>query len=250
MIQINENNEGQAKLKLAIIEPSSMNLKFDISNIVLDNKVASKDGDYFVWDSSPINLGSLSISGDLKLPSDSPINYDATDHANIKVIIIGEASKSSIPSDYQDDFNIENGDLIYTTDSLEVNVSQEDIDTIKDGIIDLDQTYLETIINNETGLELGAEIYISSDKSNLYNTENKINERLLEITSNQNETKRFLLKNTLEEVEKTLTEGEIYTGIKFIAGKLDDNKGNEIQFTNNMSLNIKSSVAVKLRINQ
>ena len=241
---------NNAELKISITEPSSMNIDFAFDTISIAGVAGTKENDYFIWSGSEIQLGTVSLDGTLEVPSDNIINYDSTDTANIDVSIKGKAEKTEIPPEYQDEFNIENGDLIYTSDPMEVDISQDDIDTMQEGVINLDETYLETIIENNTGLQLAAEVYIGNDKSNLYITDNKVNERLLEVTLNENEPKRFLLKNAINKVEETLTEGNVYMGIKFIAGDLDVDTGTDINFTDNMSLNIKSSVYVKVRINQ
>ena len=259
--EIKTLDNGEARLELAIDEPETMNFDFVFNSIKIDGVSGDKDGNIFRWTENSdnttngITLGDVSIDGEIN-PPDDKISYDATDHANVAISIVGEASYDSsdnnddLPEELQD-IDVENGDLIYKTEPTEVDISQEDIDTMRDGVIDLEQTYLETIIDNNTGMELAAEIYIGStnDKTNLYTAANKVNEKLLEVTVDENDPKRFLLKNTIDKVEKTLTEGNVYMGIKFLAGDFDDDKTN-FDFSTNASLNIKSSVFVKVRVNQ
>jgi len=260
-----KTHNGKARLDLAINEPKSMNMNFDFTSISIDSIEGQEDGENsdFYWtnntDSSNnevITLGNVSLDGTVTLPDDKIISYDATDHANVAISIVGKASYDSNDSndamtDELEDIKVENGDLIYEAEPVEVKMTQEDIETMREGVIDLEQTYLETIIDNNTGIELTAEIYIGStnNKTKLYTSANKVNERLLEVTVEENDPKRFLLKNTIDKVEETLTEGNVYMGIKFLAGDLDTDT-TDFDFSTNSSLNIKSSVFVKVRVNQ
>jgi hypothetical protein len=51
-------------------------------------------------------------------------------------------------------------------------------------------------------------------------------------------------------VKNTLTSEDIYIGFKIKAGDLSTNKDMKIEFTENTILDIKSSVFVKLKVNQ
>ena len=254
-----ETYKDKANLKLAINEPKSMNMNFKFSKISIAGIDGEDKEEYFQWTESTdtntegITLGDIKLNGAIELPDDNIINYDATDFANVNISIIGKASYNStedqLPEELKE-IEVEDGDLIYKTEPMEVDISQEEIDTMQEGIIDLDETYLETVIDNNTEIDLAAEVYIGSDKDNMYTSDNKVNKRILEVKVNDNVNKRFLLKNALDKVKETLIEGKVYLGIKFIAGDLDLNTGTDINFTDNMSISLKSSIFVKVRINQ
>ena len=248
--EINDYGEIPAELKLAISPPSSMNMDFAFDSITLSgNDYDQIQNDYYVWSGSTIPLGTLSASGSLILP-DNGISYDATDSAEVDVVIKGEARKEGIPAEYSDDIEVVDGDLVYTTVPNAIEITQEDIDTIKEGQINLDKTYLQSTINNQTDLEYAAEIYISSIESNLYDATNKVSDRLLNIGAGENPTKRFILKDSIDRVEEALTEGNVYIGFKFITGDLDKVSGIDIEFSDENILDITSFVSVKVRINQ
>ncbi|MFO7815292.1 MAG: hypothetical protein R6V14_06120, partial [Halanaerobiales bacterium] len=185
--EINEYDTNPAELKLAITPPSSMNMDFDFDNITLSDNgdvydYSYKQNDYYVWntDYDPLDLTiplrTLSASGSLTLP-DGGISYDASDSAEVDIIVEGEAR---IEGQFLDEYDIvvENGDLVYTTEVNAIEITQEDIDTIREGQINLEETYLQSTINNQTGLDYAAEIYISSssDESILYNEANKVSD--------------------------------------------------------------------------
>lgn len=251
--EINDYGGTSAELKLAISPPSSMNMDFAFDSITLSgNDYDQIQNDYYVWSGSTIPLGSLSASGSLTLP-DGGISYDATDSAEVDVIIKGKAeitSKDQFPDGYDEYIDVENGDLVYTTEPNTIDITQNDIDTIREGQINLDETYLESTINNQTNLDYAAEIYISSSESNLYDETNKANERIFNITKGENPTRRFLLKDSIDKVEEALTEGNVYLGFKFIAGDLDKISGIDIEFSDEGSLDVTSFVSVKVQINQ
>jgi len=245
-----------AQLAIAVTPPESLNMELIFDEILINGvNYNTKDGDHYLWSGSPINLGTAEFSGKLTSnENDGIISYDATDSGNISVTIEGKAaitSKSDFPSEYDlDQINVVDGDLTYEIEPMPVEIKQENINTIREGIIDLDHTYLETIINNETNIELAAEIFIGSDQDNLYTNQNKISQRIIEVRKGENEPKQFLLENTIDKVEETLTEGNVYMGIKFIIGELDNNSGSNINFTDNLTLDIESLIAVKVLINQ
>ncbi|MFO7815700.1 MAG: hypothetical protein R6V14_08250, partial [Halanaerobiales bacterium] len=251
--EINEYDSNPAELKLAITPPSSMNMDFVFDSLTLSgNSYDEIQNDYYVWTGTTIPLGTLSASGSLTLP-DGGINYDASDSAEVDVVIKGEAEITK-EEQISEDIYVENGDLVYETQPNAIEITQEDIDTIREGQINLEETYLQSTINNQTDLDYAAEIYISSssDESILYNEANKVSDSdsLLYIEAGENPTRRFLLKDSIDRVEEALTEGNVYLGFKFITGDLDQDGGIDIEFSDEDSLDITSFVSVKVGINQ
>jgi len=250
--QISKYNNHQAKIKTYLTKPENTNLEFNIDNITINNRSGENKGEYYLWQDDIIDLGYLDIASSVKLNSNK-LTYDSTEAIDVKVKINGKAeitSTNDFYEKYSDKIRVEDGDVLYTTPPMKVDISQKDISAFTNNNIDHKETYFEAEINNLTGVELKGDIYMANTSINLFKDENKVNLTKIEINNGENLIKRFLLEEIFDHVKITLTSEDIYLGFKIKAGDFSTNKGITIEFTDKSILDIKSSVFVKLKVNQ
>ncbi|MFW5985906.1 MAG: hypothetical protein ACOCQH_00965 [Halanaerobiales bacterium] len=252
LISLDDFEDTVARLGFTYTLPDSTNLELDLTEVELADTegTISDDDNEFYWDEGSIEFGELVMTGTPELDDDK-LDYDASDTIEVEVEIIGElnvAADEYVP----DDLEVEDGDLVIKTEPQTVEITQEDIDEIKDGVFKADKTFLETTINNEMGMEMQGEVYLSNDdtEDDLYDEDNKVNSDFFSIEVGENDAQRFMLGEHIDELEELLTEGDVYMGVKVIAGDLEDDEEAIFNFTKDSELVIDGNIAVVIGINQ
>ncbi|MFW6409486.1 MAG: hypothetical protein ACOCZR_00465 [Halanaerobiales bacterium] len=239
-------------INFEFLPPESTNLEFDFTSSDYKIAVNGENGDEFTkentnefkyeYDDGTNEISGLYFNGGVLAP-DGNINYDASESFGMDVKIVGTAEFSQ--EDMEIEINEENGNLVHEMEAMDVQITEDDIENLKQGINTSD-TYLETVIDNQMNADIEVEVYLGKE-DNLYD-ENNLAGSLLSIKAEDEKTHRFDIGKTIDDIDEKLQEGDVYMGMKVIVGDVDDD--DRFDFSPEDIISVKSHMNVGIKVNQ
>lgn len=249
--EIESTEDNPAEIKLNIIPPAdSFNFDFSSSGnyIRLDGEDFTYEEGSYILTGEPITLGTLEMSGQINFTGDT-ITYDAGESLTVETIMTGDVSfDNPLGSDSDYDFEVDGNDLVFKTEPMEVEITRDDIDRLKNNAKEI---RLVSNVTSELEIDIWANLYLSNNKADLFNSDNKLNNELVNIDSRQQSNNLFDLMDTVDNIEDLLTNPPVYMGIEFNFGDFDNqNLPEEFSFRDNETISTEAYIEAVVKVNQ
>ncbi|MGM0438122.1 MAG: hypothetical protein ACQEQD_07595 [Bacillota bacterium] len=270
---------GEAKFILEFITPNFNNFDFDFSNVILnDNQTFTKieKNKFEYTNNEKIEFGQLSVDGSLNVEDN--FSYDSSQSIGVKAKIYGNKTFGLSELDQEMDFDIEGNDLVYKTEGLKVDITQDQIDNINKYILSED-SYLKTEVLNSLPVGIQGDIYLANsngdsiDESILYTEGNKVNTNsIIEIKKSDGDQisseNAFSLADKngedgfLTKIEEAAATGDnVFIGFKFNIGDTEDDLYDDgentdgdsykkYSFSDEQIIETKAHLAITVKVNQ